>query len=257
MSVLVTGAGSGIGRRLAELLVARGERLIALDVSFSEEARAALSAVGDVHFEEVDVRDGDAVTTAVNAGVAALGAPDLVINSAGVGLAKEFTETTEDEYRRIVDINLYGSRNVAAAALPLMQSGGHLVLVASLAGYVASYGYSAYSASKFAVVGLAEVLRVEQKPRGIDVSIVAPPEILTPLVEEERRSGSQITAQMKQFAGSMELEPAVQGILKGIDRRKFLIVPSAKARQTIALGRFAPRRVTHFVSDLLLRRAMR
>lgn len=256
MSVLISGAGSGIGRRLGELLLGRGEKLIALDVTFSDEARAALEAAGEVHFGEVDVRDGDAVEAAVEAGVAALGSPTLVINSAGVGLAKEFTETSEAEYRRVVDINLYGTRNVAAAALPRMQRGGHLVLVASLAGYVASYGYTAYSASKFGVVGLAEVLRVEQKPKGIDVSIVAPPEIMTPLVEEERRSGSKITAQMKQFAGSMELEPAVQAILKGIDARKFLIVPSAKARQTLALGRFAPRRLTHLVGDRLVRRAI-
>lgn len=258
MIALVTGAGSGIGKRLAELLLARGDDVIALDVTFTDAARADLERAGaHVYFNEVDVRDGDAVKAAVETGVAALGQPRLAINCAGVALAKPFDETTEEEYRRVVDINLYGSRNVAAAVLPYLRGGGHLVLTASMAGFVAGYGYSAYSSSKFGVVGLAEVLRLEQKPNGVRVSIVAPPEIVTPMVEEERRSGSQVTARMKQFAGSLELEPAVRTILEGIDERKFLIVPGAKSRQTLLLGRFSPRRITHATGDLLLKRAMR
>jgi NAD(P)-dependent dehydrogenase (short-subunit alcohol dehydrogenase family) len=258
MTALITGAGSGIGKRLAELLAARGEDVIALDAQFAEAARSDLRAAGErIHFEEVDVRDGDAVKAAIDAGVAALGSPQLVVNSAGVAIAKPFEQTNEEEYRRVVDVNLYGSRNVAAAALEHLTSGSHLVLIASGAGFVAGYGYSAYCASKFAVVGLAEVLRLELKPSGIDVSIVAPPEIVTPMVEEERRSGSPVTTRMKQFAGSLELEPAVREILKGIDARKFLIVPGAKAKQTLALQRFAPRRLTHAVSDRLLGRALK
>jgi NAD(P)-dependent dehydrogenase (short-subunit alcohol dehydrogenase family) len=256
MTALVTGAGSGIGKRLAELLLARGDDVIALDIAFSDSARADLEGAGArAHLETVDIRDGDAVTAAVEAGVAALGGPRLAVNCAGVVIATPFDETTEDEYRRVVDINLYGTRNLAAAALPHLKNGGHLVLTASLAGYIANYGYSAYCASKFAVVGLAEVLRLEQKPNGVNVSVIAPPEVVTPMVEEERRSGSKVTGEMKQFAGSMELEPAVQAILKGIDSGRFMIVPSAKAKQTLALQRFAPRKLTQLVSDQLLKRA--
>jgi NAD(P)-dependent dehydrogenase (short-subunit alcohol dehydrogenase family) len=256
MTALVTGAGSGIGKRLAELLLARGDDVIALDIAFPDDARAALESAGArVHFEQVDIRDGDAVKAAVDAGAAALGAPRLAVNCAGVVIATPFDETSEDEYRRVVDINLYGSRNLAAAALGHLKHGGHLVLTASLAGFIANYGYSAYCASKFGVVGLAEVLRLEQKPNGVEVSVVAPPEVVTPMVEEERRSGSKVTGEMKQFAGSMELDPAARAILEGIDSGRFLIVPSMKARQTLALQRFAPRRLTHLISDRLLRRA--
>lgn len=258
MSALVTGAGSGIGKRLAELLLARGDDVIALDLKFSDSARDDLEHAGArVHFVTADVRDAAAVQQAVDDGVAALGAPKLVVNCAGIGLAEPFTETSEDDYRRVVEINLFGTRNVAAAAGPHLTSGAHLVLMASMAGFVASYGYAAYSSSKFGVVGLAEVLRVELKPRGIDVSVIAPPEVMTPLVAEERAEGSAVTAKMKQFAGSLELEPAVRAILKGIDGRKFLIVPGSKARRTLLMQRFAPRRVTQAVGDLLVRRAMR
>ena len=260
MTALVTGAGSGIGQRLGELLGGRGEQLIALDLKFSDHVRASLeqaTGAGKVHFAEVDVRDGDAVKAAVEAGVEALGAPRLAINCAGVVIAKPFDETDEEEFRRVVDINLYGTRNVAAAVLPQLKGGGHLVLVASMAGFIANYGYTAYCASKFGVVGFAEVLRLEQKPHGVNVSVVAPPEVVTPMVEEERRSGSKITGQMKQFAGSMELEPAAREILKGIDGGGFLIVPRLKGRSTLALGRFAPRRLTQAISDRLLRQTQR
>lgn len=257
MTALVTGAGSGIGRKLAELMLARGDSVIALDVAFSDESRQALegAGAGRIHFETVDVRDAAAVSTAVEAGVAALGAPKLVVNSAGVVIAKPFTETTDEEYRRVVDINLYGSRNIAAATIPHLGQGGHLVLIASLAGFVANYGYSAYCSSKFAVVGLAEVLRLELKPQGIDVSVVAPPEVVTPMVEEERRSGSKITGELKQFAGSMELEPAAKMILDGIDKGGFLIVPSLRGKATRWLNRFTPLTLTHRISDGMLAKA--
>lgn len=258
MTAIITGAGSGIGKRLAELLLERGESVVALDVAFSDEARADLEACrGKVHFETVDVREGDAVSAAVESGIAATGSPRLAISCAGVLSAAPFEEISEADFRRVVDVNLYGSRNFAAATLPHLQRGGHLVLMASLAGFTASYGYAAYSASKFAVVGLAEVLRLEQKPNGVKVSAVAPPEVVTPMVEEERRSGSPITGRMKQFAGSMELEPAARAILEGIDNGGFLIVPSRQAKLTIALGRFTPRPVTHLISDLLLKKASR
>jgi NAD(P)-dependent dehydrogenase (short-subunit alcohol dehydrogenase family) len=256
MIALVTGAGSGIGNRLAELLLARGDQVIALDVTFSDVTRADLEKIGPaVHIEEVDVRDGDAVKAAVEAGVAAIGPPRLVINSAGVVIAVPFEETDEAAFRRVVDINLYGSRNVAAATIPHLKNGGHLVLISSLAGFIANYGYAAYCASKFGVVGLAEVLRLEQKPNGIEVSVVAPPEVVTPMVEEERRSGSKLTGEMKQFAGSMELEPAADLILKGIDAGGFMIIPTLRGRATKALNRFAPQSVVHGISDRLLTKA--
>lgn len=257
MTALVTGAGSGIGQRLAELLAERGDDVIALDIAFDDTARAKLEKAGSgrVHTETVDVRDGDAVRAAVDAGAAALGAPKLVVNCAGVVIATPFEETDEAAFRRVVDINLYGSRNVAAATLPHLKNGGHLVLVASLAGFVANYGYSAYCSSKFGVVGLAEVLRLEQKPNGVNLSVVAPPEVMTPMVEEERRSGSKITGELKQFAGSMQLEPAARAILDGIDSGDFLIIPSARGKATRLLNRLAPLRLTHLISDRMLTKA--
>lgn len=94
--------------------------------------------------------------------------------------------------QRDVEVNLIGSRNFSAAVLPLMTPGAQLALIASLAGLVPNYGYAAYSASKFGVVGLAGCLRLEYRPKGIDVCVVCPPGVETPMVTEERRSGDAV-----------------------------------------------------------------
>jgi NAD(P)-dependent dehydrogenase (short-subunit alcohol dehydrogenase family) len=242
----ITGASSGIGRRLAELLAARGDRV----VGFDREARSEETIA-------VDVRDADAVEAAFATAQERVGPPSLVVNSAGIQLGKAFVDLTAEEFTRVVEVNLLGSRHVAAAGLRRLAPGGHLVLVASLAGLVPNYGYAAYCASKYGVVGLAEVLRLECRPRGIRVSCVCPPEVETPMVDEERRSELAPTRALKDLAGTLDLEPAVQGILKGIDRGDFLIMPSARARGARNLARFLPARLAHAVSDRVVARELR
>jgi NAD(P)-dependent dehydrogenase (short-subunit alcohol dehydrogenase family) len=252
-SVLITGGASGIGLRLAELLVARGDRVAVVDRAPATEALARLGVAAVA----ADVRDGAAVRTAVARATELNGPPRLVVNSAGVQLAKAFADLTEDDFRRVIDINLVGSRNVAAATMPQLDHGGHLVLIASLAGLVPNYGYAAYCASKYGVVGLAEVLRLEGRPRGITVSCVCPPEVETPMVEEERRTQLAPSKALKELAGTIDVDTAARAILAGIDRGAFLIVPSRRANATRVLGRLAPSRLLHAVSDRIVARTLR
>jgi NAD(P)-dependent dehydrogenase (short-subunit alcohol dehydrogenase family) len=245
-TAFITGVSSGIGLRLAELATARGDRV----VGFDREVRADGTIA-------VDVRDADAVETAFARAETQVGPPTLVINSAGIQLGKPFVDLSTEEFTRVIEVNLLGSRHVAAAALRRLPPGGHLVLIASLAGLVPNYGYAAYCASKYGVVGLAEVLRLECRPRGIRVSCVCPPEVQTPMVDEERRTELAPTRALKDLAGTMQLEPAAQAILAGIDRGDFLIMPSARARGARNLARFLPARVSHAVSDRVVARALR
>jgi NAD(P)-dependent dehydrogenase (short-subunit alcohol dehydrogenase family) len=242
----ITGSSSGIGQRLAQLLRARGDRVARFD---RDE--------GDDETFVVDVRDAEAVEAAFAAAQAQVGPPALVVNCAGIQLGKAFGDLTAEEFTRVIEVNLLGSRHVAAAALRRLPVGGHLVLVASLAGLVPNYGYAAYCASKYGVVGLAEVLRLECRPRGIRVSCVCPPEVETPMASEERLSELAPTRALKDLAGTMALEPAVQDIVKGIDRGDFLIMPSARARGARNLARFLPARLSHAVSDRVVARALR
>jgi NAD(P)-dependent dehydrogenase (short-subunit alcohol dehydrogenase family) len=240
-TAFVTGGGSGIGLRLAEMLAQRGSRLALFDLRFSDEVRGRLTrlAPGTV-FHLVDVRDAAGLDAAVGAAVIELGTPKLAINCAGVQRARVFEELSAADFDFVVDINLRGSRNFAAAVLPHMRPGGNLVFVASLAGLVANYGYAAYNASKFGVVGLASALRIECKPRGISVVVVCPPEVETPMVVEERRTAPAVTMQSKQFAGVVPLDVACEDILRGAERGDWMVIPGGRAKLTRLLARLFP-----------------
>lgn len=256
-TAFVTGGGSGIGLRLAEMLAQRGSRLALFDQRFSDEVRGKLTrlAPGTV-FHLVDVRDTAGLDAAVGASVTELGTPQLAVNCAGVQRARVFDELSAADFDFVVDVNLRGSRNFAAAVLPYMRPGGNLVFVASLAGLVANYGYAAYNASKFGVVGLASALRIECKPRGISVTVVCPPEIETPMVAEERRTAPAVTMQSKQFAGVVPLDAACEDILHGAERGDWMIVPGGRAKLTRLLARLFPGLLNR-VTDLMVANGLR
>lgn len=260
-TALITGGGSGIGLRLAEEFLGAGMQVALLDLKFSEDALARLAKVaggaldGRCWTYEADVRQSGQMASAVRQATAQLGRLDLAINSAGVGYVGEFEKIAEEKFRWVIDINLMGSRNFAAAVLPHLQRGSQLVLVASLAGIAANYGYTAYNASKFGVVGLAGALRLECKPKGIDVSVVCPPEIETPMVEEERRHAPAATTKLKQFAGTLQVESAVRQILAGMRARRFMVIPGARARLTRRLAGIVPGLLQR-ISDGIVRKSL-
>lgn len=237
----LTGGGSGIGLRLAEMLAGRKVRLAIFDLKVSDEVRRRLGSLspGSV-FHEVDVRDAEGLEAAVRMAVAAIGSPQLAINSAGVQRARVFEELTAADFSFVVDINLKGSRNFAAAVLPHMASGSRMVFLASLAGIVGNYAYAAYNASKFGVVGLASALRIEYKPRGITVTVVCPPEVETPMVVEERKTASPVAMKTKDFAGVVPLDDVCNDILRGAERGEWMIVTGFRAKLTRFLARMVP-----------------
>jgi NAD(P)-dependent dehydrogenase (short-subunit alcohol dehydrogenase family) len=257
-TAFLTGGGSGIGLRLAEMLAQRKVRLAIFDLKLSDDVRRRLSsaAPGSV-FHEVDVRDADGLAAAVRAAVGQVGVPQLAINSAGVQRNRTFAELSAADFDFVVDVNLRGSRNFAAAVLSHMAPGSNLVLVASLAGLVGNYGYAAYNASKFGVVGLASALRIECKPRGIDVTVVCPPEVVTPMVLEERKTASPVSMATKDFAGVVSIDDLCNDILRGAERGEWMIVTGFKARLTRVLARLFPglmNRITdRMVADALLK----
>lgn len=209
-----------------------------------------------LHSQTVDVRDADRLTEAVQEAVGLLGAPDLAINSAGIQLAKPFPELSAEEFRRVIEVNLLGSRNFAAAVLPHMQAGGRLALVSSLAGLVPNYSYAAYGASKYAVVGLAEVLRLEYRPRGIHVSVVCPPEVETNLVVEERKTQHPASAALKRTAGTLDVNTACREIFAGLQEGRFMIIPSRRGRFVAWMGKYVPRALAQAGTDLTVRRVL-
>jgi NAD(P)-dependent dehydrogenase (short-subunit alcohol dehydrogenase family) len=255
-TAFITGGGSGIGLRLAEMLAQRKVRLAIFDLRISDEVRARLGAQAPkCTFHPVDVRDAAGLEAAARAAVAEAGAPQLAVNCAGVQRTGHFEKIDAETFNFVVDINLKGTRNFAAAVLPHMTSGGRLVLVSSLAGIVGNYGYTPYNASKFGVVGLASALRIEYRPKGISVSVVCPPEIETPMVVAERAHALPVTMATKRFAGSVGLDDACRDILSGAERGDWMIITGGKAKLTRHLARLFPglmnRIVDRMVADAL------
>lgn len=260
---VITGGGSGLGLGLALRLLGRGENVSILNRTLTDDAKEELNAAatagsGSWLFIATNICDERSVHDGVNQAVKAYGAAHLAINSAGIGINKSFANTPCAEFRNVIDVNLNGSCHFAAAVLPLMQPGSRLVLIASIAGLLSNYGYSAYGASKFGVVGLATALKYEYEPLGIGISCVCPPEVRTPMVAAERSPGNAdpISLGLKDIAGTLDIDYACGDILKGIDKGRWMIVSGPKARASVFVARHFPSVFFTFMK-LTIRRLMR
>ena len=191
-TALVTGAGSGIGRETALLAARRGADLVICDLDEAGLAKteADARALGrDVLARRVDVADREQMRDFAAAVGETVGAVDLLMNNAGVGLAAKFLDTELEDWDWIVSINLMGVVHGCNLFVPPMVergAGGHVVNVSSAAGYLASPPLTAYSSTKFAVLGLSEALREELRPHGIGVTAICPGLINTPITTSSR-----------------------------------------------------------------------
>lgn len=243
--VIITGGGSGLGLGIARRYLARGANVSILDLAIPDSNRseldaAALSGKGRWHFLQMDITQDELVDQAVVHAVREFGAPDLAINSAGIAVNKTLADMTAGEFRKVIDINLNGSLYFAQSCVKHMRPGSRLALVASLAGITSNYGYSAYGASKFGVVGLATTLRYEYEVLGIHISCICPPEVYTPLVEAERQVGNPISLELKKTAGCMDANDACDQIVAGLDAGRWMIIPSIAGKITGFVARHLP-----------------
>lgn len=255
-NIYITGGASGLGKALAEYYLRDGHNVALFDLQAGDEAVTSLSVStgcdkSAIQFYQLDITDNMAVQHAFDQ-AAQHNSPDTVINCAGICQAVPFVEHEAEQFNRLININLLGSRNIAEAATKHLSKGGHLVLFGSMASILSCYGYSAYGASKFAVRGLAEVLRIELKPKGIAVSLVCPPEVDTPMVQNERLHRPVETGEMKQVAGSFTLEEASKRIYKAIPSKKFLIMINTKAKFLAFITGALPDGLNHLVTDKIL-----
>ncbi len=199
---LITGAGSGIGRATAFELAKGGAHLILCDLNGATVERTALlardlGATAEAHV--VDVSDWDDMQALAAKVHKAHGALDILVNNAGVGLGGDFLSTPIEDWQWVIGINLFGVVHGCKLFAPAMveRRAGHIVNVASAAGYYAAPDMTAYSASKHAVMGLSEALRAELAAHGVGVSSICPGIINTNIVASGRMRGSTGAAQDK------------------------------------------------------------
>lgn len=257
-AVFITGGASGIGKKLAELYIKNGCSVAVFDINPEKKVIYELNSLCPEKAQKVagykiDIRKNSEVTKAVNRAVKELGSPYRAINCAGVQHAGLFEESKEEDYRFVVEINLFGSRNFAAAVIPHMKEGTGLAFVSSLAGIVTNYTYAAYSSSKFGVVGLAGVLRIELKTKGIQVSVICPPEIMTPLVKKGLVNMHPVTRKLKDFAGTISMDQACASIYRDLEKGMYMIIPGFKAKITYLMNKFLPGSFKHFITDRMVK----
>jgi NAD(P)-dependent dehydrogenase (short-subunit alcohol dehydrogenase family)/pimeloyl-ACP methyl ester carboxylesterase len=203
--VLVTGAGSGIGRSSALAFAAEGAEVVAVDVNGdTAEATAAevIRSGGEASHYRADVTDGAGLRKLAAQVVAEHGIPDIVLANAGIGMAGGFLATDEDDWRRVIDVNLLGVVHTLRAFAPplvdrarLTGRGGHLVVTASAAAFTPWPSLSAYATTKAAVLSLTQSLRTELAPHGIGVSAICPGIIATNIVSTTRFVGEDDATQ--------------------------------------------------------------
>lgn len=238
----ITGAASGIGRATAIAAAARGAELLLTDLDAAKlagvvaEIRAAGGAVR-AH-AALDLTDLAAVRAFADEALAG-GGVDVVMNIAGVAVWGPVERLTPEHWRRVVDVNLMGPIHVIHCLVPAMIAagkGGHLVNVSSAAGLFGLPWHAAYSASKFGLRGLSEVLRFDLRRHGIRVTLVCPGAVDTPIVDAAEIVGvattrPKLAALRRRFRRHAATpEQAAAAILRGVERGEYLVFTSLDVR---------------------------
>lgn len=253
--VLITGGSSGIGLAMAKRIVAVGGTvtLIARRESVLAEAKATLG--GKAHTLSVDIADADAVNSKVGAHIEAHPA-DMLINNAGWVMPGRFLELESKAIRDMMEINYFGTVHMCRAVLPQMvaRKAGHVLNVSSMAGSIGIYGYSAYAASKFALVGFSQCIRAELWPHNVRVSVALPPDTDTPQLAFENQYKPKETKAIAGTVKMMTAEAVAEALLAGMAKGTFEIVPGFDAWSTHVAARMLPG-VTRWVVDSAQKKA--
>lgn len=250
---LVTGAASGIGRATALRLASERAHLLLTDLDgdgLSEVEREIRAAGGSVVLARAaDVTDREAVGALASEAHSEGGSLDVVMNIAGVSAWGRVGDLEPHHWRSMVEVNLMGPIHVIDAFIPAMiesRRGGHLVNVASAAALLGLPWHAAYSAGKFGLRGVSEVLRFDLRRHGIGVSLVCPGGVDTPLVETVdlvgvNRDHPAVLAMRERFRGhAVTPEHVADVIVEGVKRDRYLVFTSTDIWIAHLLQRLAP-----------------
>ena len=253
--ILITGAGSGLGRAIALAFARKGWRIGVTDARADAAQRtlAEVTALGAQGFARaLDVRSEDGFAAAVAQCQRELGGLDVLVNNAGVATSGTVAESPLAQWQWVLDINLLGCVRGSRAVIPLFtqQRAGHIVNVASFAGIANPPALASYNVAKAAVISLSETLRFEMAPHGVGVSVACPSFFKTALIETSRAAapaggdagGAQmeaITARLMETA-RVTADDVAADVCDAVLRNRFLVITHPDAKQRYHLKRLAP-----------------
>ncbi|WP_328681583.1 SDR family oxidoreductase [Streptomyces sp. NBC_00343] len=254
--VLVTGAGSGIGRATAFAFAESGARVVAVDRDTESAARTAelarLIGAPEAWAETVDVSDEQAMEKLAAKVAAEYGVVDVLVNNAGIGLSGSFFDTTPEDWKKVLDVNVWGvihGCRLFGKQMADRGQGGHIVNTASAAAFQPSKALPAYSTSKAAVLMLSECLRAELSGQGIGVSAICPGLVNTNITSTAHFAGVDAAEEKRRQKKSARLyglrnyppEKVADAILRAVVRNQAVVPVTPEARGAHLMSRFAPR----------------
>jgi NAD(P)-dependent dehydrogenase (short-subunit alcohol dehydrogenase family) len=248
---IVTGGASGIGRALGEELARRGANVVLGDIQ-SDQLDSIVNAITQsgqsAQAVTLDVAEFEAVKAIVDDTVSRYGRLDYIFNNAGIAIAGEARDFTIEDWRNVININLYGVVHGVQAAYPVMvnQGSGHIVNTASIEGLVPFPSTISYAASKFGVVGLSNALRIEGADLGVKVSVVCPGYIKTQIFETSKVIKLDREKLLEALPDRLGITPekCATLILRGVARNKAFIVVTGFAKTLWIIASYQPSNYT-------------
>ncbi|WP_217207687.1 SDR family oxidoreductase [Streptomyces sp. AC550_RSS872] len=254
--VLVTGAGSGIGRATAYAFAEAGARVVAVDRDAEAATRTAemsrLIGAPEAWAETVDVSDEQAMEKLATKVATEYGVVDVLVNNAGIGLSGSFFDTTPEDWKKVLDVNLWGvihGCRLFGKQMAERGQGGHIVNTASAAAYQPSRALPAYSTSKAAVLMLSQCLRAELAGQGIGVTAICPGLVNTNITSTAHFAGVDAEEEKRRQKKSARLyglrnyppEKVADAILRAVVRDEAVVPVTPEARGAYLMSRFTPK----------------
>ncbi|MHA1747315.1 MAG: SDR family oxidoreductase [Promethearchaeota archaeon] len=259
---IITGGSKGMGKATAKIFVQLGGNVCIVARTLEtlnsaakeiEEFKAMDDQIVDVL--SCDTSNSEQVQNVFTDYVKKRGVPDYLFNYVGISLPDYTEKLSIEDLKFHMDTNFFGQLNPIKTILPYLieERNGHIINMSSISGFIGLMGYSAYTPTKFAILGLSEGLRNEYKPFNIKISVIFPPDTDTPGLHEEAETRPEELNIIAERGGLMKPEDVAETIIKGVLKKKFYILPGS-AKFMWRMMRFFPKLV-HWVIDGDLKKA--
>ncbi len=244
---VITGAASGLGQAMARMACERGHSVTLADIDRAggEALAAELSDAGQrAHFEHCDVTDAAAWDQLAERANARMGGVDVLVNNAGIATAGALMETDEDEWRRVLEVNLMSVVRGSKAFVPLLLQShdAHIVNVASFAAIALAPGMISYNVVKAGVLAFSESLRGELEAQGVHVAVLCPSFFKTNLTDSMQGVDPAVRDRIEHWMTRSDFtaEDVAASMFEAIEKRQFLVLANDASRKLYRLRRWFP-----------------